>query len=165
MSSIVHKGYFHGHDTLPLHGKTCSATDEQTENGSRKTPPTTHSNVRWRIRIRDKKWKPQYNSCYKLSSHGHVEWSTIWQISAYVDVLSNHFTQKYYQVTIDAITFNSGMTFFSYSQLSWTRILQILLSRSVVILTSLPSGTFLIIILLIFTSMHNGLPISNQQHL
>ncbi len=47
-SSIVHKGYFHGHDTLPLHGKTCSSIDEKTENGSRKTPPTTHSNVRWR---------------------------------------------------------------------------------------------------------------------
>ncbi len=47
-SSIVHKGYFHGHNTLPLHGKTHSAIDEQTENGSRKTPPTTHLNVRWR---------------------------------------------------------------------------------------------------------------------
>ncbi len=53
-SSIVHKGYFHGHATLPLHGKTCSAIDEQTENGSRKTPPTTHLNVRWRKRIRGK---------------------------------------------------------------------------------------------------------------
>ncbi len=48
LSSIVHKGYFHGHNTLPLHGKTCSAIDEQTENGSGKTPPTTHLNVRWR---------------------------------------------------------------------------------------------------------------------
>ena len=28
----------YGHDTLPLHGKTCSAIDEQTETGSRKTP-------------------------------------------------------------------------------------------------------------------------------
>jgi hypothetical protein len=62
-SSIVHKGYFHGHDTLPLHGKTRSAIDEQTENGSKKTPPTTHSNVRWRKRIRGEKWKPQHNSC------------------------------------------------------------------------------------------------------
>ncbi len=92
-SSIVHKGYFHGHDTLPLHGKTCSAIDEQTENGSRKTPPTTHSNVRWRKRVRGKKWKPQYNSCQQLSSQGHVEWSRIRQNSAYVDVLSNPFTQ------------------------------------------------------------------------
>jgi hypothetical protein len=57
-SSIVHKGYFHGHDTLPLHGETRSAIDEQTETGPRKTPPTTHSNVRWRKRIRGKKWKP-----------------------------------------------------------------------------------------------------------
>ncbi len=55
MSSIVHKGYFHEHDTLPLHGKTCTAIDEQTENEFRKTPPTTHSNVRWRKRIRGKK--------------------------------------------------------------------------------------------------------------
>jgi hypothetical protein len=54
-SSIVHKGYFHGHDTLLLHGKTLSAIDEQTENASRKNPPTTHSNVRWRKRIRGKK--------------------------------------------------------------------------------------------------------------
>jgi hypothetical protein len=54
-SSIVHKGYFHGHNTLPLHGETRSAIDEQTEYGSRKTPPTTHSNVRWRKRIRGKK--------------------------------------------------------------------------------------------------------------
>jgi hypothetical protein len=30
-SSIVHKGYFHGHDTLPFHGKTHSAIDKQTE--------------------------------------------------------------------------------------------------------------------------------------
>jgi hypothetical protein len=45
-SSIVHKDYFHGYNTLPLHGETRSAMDEQTENGSRKTPPTTHSNVR-----------------------------------------------------------------------------------------------------------------------
>jgi hypothetical protein len=44
----IHKGYFYGHNTLSLHGKTCSAIDEQTENGSRKTPSTTHSNVRWR---------------------------------------------------------------------------------------------------------------------
>ncbi len=47
-SSIIHKGYFHGHNTLPLHGKTRSAIDKQTVNGSRKTPPTTHLNVRWR---------------------------------------------------------------------------------------------------------------------
>jgi hypothetical protein len=32
-----------------------AAIDEQTENGSIKTPPTTHSNVRWRKRIRGKK--------------------------------------------------------------------------------------------------------------
>ena len=44
----IHKSYFHGHDTLPLHGKTCSAIDEQTETGPKKTPPTTHLNVRWR---------------------------------------------------------------------------------------------------------------------
>jgi hypothetical protein len=25
----IHKGYYHGHDTLPLHGETCSAIDEQ----------------------------------------------------------------------------------------------------------------------------------------
>ena len=44
----IHISYFCGHDTLPLHGKTCSAIDEQTESGTKKTPPTTHSNVRWR---------------------------------------------------------------------------------------------------------------------
>ncbi len=58
-----------------------------------KTPPTTHLNVRWRKRIRGKKWKPQYNSCYELSSQGHVEWSTIWQNPAYVNALSIPFTQ------------------------------------------------------------------------
>ncbi len=31
------------YDTLPFHGKTRSTIDEQTKNGSRKTPPTTHS--------------------------------------------------------------------------------------------------------------------------
>jgi hypothetical protein len=29
----IHKSYFDGHDTLPLHGKTHSAIDEQTETG------------------------------------------------------------------------------------------------------------------------------------
>ncbi len=57
LSFIVHKGYFHGQNTLPLHCKTCSAIDEQTENGSRKTPPTTHLNVRWRKMIRGKNLK------------------------------------------------------------------------------------------------------------
>ncbi len=32
----IHKGYFHGRDTLPLYGKTCSAIDEQTETGSKR---------------------------------------------------------------------------------------------------------------------------------
>ncbi len=32
----IHKGYFHGHDTLPLHGKTHAAIDEQTETGSKR---------------------------------------------------------------------------------------------------------------------------------
>jgi hypothetical protein len=44
----IHISYFCGHDTLPLHGETCSAIDEQTETGPKKTPPTTHLNVRWR---------------------------------------------------------------------------------------------------------------------
>jgi hypothetical protein len=51
----THKDYFYGHNTLPLHGKTCSAIDEQRENGSRKTSPMTHLNVRWRKKIRGKK--------------------------------------------------------------------------------------------------------------
>jgi hypothetical protein len=51
----IHISYFRGHVTLPLHGKTCSAIDEQTETGPKKTPTTTHSNVRWRKRIRGKK--------------------------------------------------------------------------------------------------------------
>jgi hypothetical protein len=38
-----------------IHGETRSAIDEQTETGPKKTPPTTHSNVRWRKRIRGKK--------------------------------------------------------------------------------------------------------------
>ncbi len=44
VSSIVQKGFIHGHDTLPLHGKNHSAIDEQTETGSKRTPPTTHMN-------------------------------------------------------------------------------------------------------------------------
>jgi hypothetical protein len=44
----IHISYFRGHDTLPLHGKTCSAIDEQTETGPKKTPSATHLNVRWR---------------------------------------------------------------------------------------------------------------------
>jgi hypothetical protein len=44
----IHISYFRGHETLPLHSKTCSAIDEQPETGPKKSPPTTHSNVRWR---------------------------------------------------------------------------------------------------------------------
>jgi hypothetical protein len=44
----IHVSYFRGHNNLHLHGETCSAIDEQTETGPQKTPPTTHSNVRWR---------------------------------------------------------------------------------------------------------------------
>jgi hypothetical protein len=44
-----------GTTLFPLHGKTCSAIVEQTENGSRNTPPTTHLNVRWKKKIRGKK--------------------------------------------------------------------------------------------------------------
>jgi hypothetical protein len=51
----IHISYFCGHDTLPLHGKTCSAIDEQTETGPKKTPSTIHLDVRWRKRIRGKK--------------------------------------------------------------------------------------------------------------
>jgi hypothetical protein len=32
----IHISYFRGHDTLPLHGKTHSAIDEQTETGPKK---------------------------------------------------------------------------------------------------------------------------------
>ncbi len=62
----IHISYFHGHGALPLHGKTHSAIDEQTETGSRKTPPTTHSNVRWRKKIRGKKWKPALQSMLRI---------------------------------------------------------------------------------------------------
>jgi hypothetical protein len=58
--------YFRGHNTLPLHGKTPCAIDEQTEIGPRKTPLTTHSNVRWRKRIRGKKRKPQIQSMLRI---------------------------------------------------------------------------------------------------
>jgi hypothetical protein len=51
----IHISYFQGHDTLPLHGQTHSAIDEQTETGPKKTPTTTHLNVRWRKSIRGKK--------------------------------------------------------------------------------------------------------------
>jgi hypothetical protein len=44
----IHISYFCGHDTLLLHGETCFTIDEQTETGPKKTPPTTHLNVRWR---------------------------------------------------------------------------------------------------------------------
>jgi hypothetical protein len=50
-----------------------------------------------------------------------VEWSTIQQISVYIDALSNPFTEQCNQVTINVNTFNSERTFHSYSQLSWTR--------------------------------------------
>ncbi len=36
LSSVSIKVFFHGHNTLPLHGETCSVIDEQTETGSRK---------------------------------------------------------------------------------------------------------------------------------
>ena len=53
----IHISYFRGHGTLPLHGKTCSAIDEQTQTGPKKTPPTTHSNVRWRKKDQRQKVK------------------------------------------------------------------------------------------------------------
>jgi hypothetical protein len=34
-----HRSYFNGHDTLPLHGETRSAIDEQTETGPKKLHP------------------------------------------------------------------------------------------------------------------------------
>jgi hypothetical protein len=53
----IHRSYFRGHDTLPLHGVTCSAIDEQTETGPKKTPLTTHLNVRWRNKDQREKVK------------------------------------------------------------------------------------------------------------
>jgi hypothetical protein len=53
----IHISYFREHDTLPLYGKTCSAIDEQTETGPKKTPLTTHSNVRWRKKDQRQKVK------------------------------------------------------------------------------------------------------------
>jgi hypothetical protein len=68
--------------------------------------------------------------------------STIGQNPAYVDVLSNPFTQEYSQVTINVNAFNGVRTFCSYSQLSLiVHFLQNLLSRNVVIQTLLPIGT------------------------
>ncbi len=65
--------------------------------------------------------------------------SMIRQNPAYVDALSNPFTQKYGQVTINMNAYNSVRTFHSYSQLSLiVHFLQNLLSQSVVILTLLP---------------------------
>jgi hypothetical protein len=43
VSFIVQKGFIHGHDTLPLHGKNYSEIDKQTEVGSKRTPPTIHT--------------------------------------------------------------------------------------------------------------------------
>ncbi len=58
----VHISNFRGHNTLPLHGKTQSAIDEQTETG----PKRLHLQLtqmwgggKW---IRGKKWKPQIQS-------------------------------------------------------------------------------------------------------
>jgi hypothetical protein len=44
----IHISYFHGNDSLPLHGKTCSAIYEQAETGPKNSSPTTHLNARWR---------------------------------------------------------------------------------------------------------------------
>jgi hypothetical protein len=89
----IHISYFRGHDTLPLHGETCSAIDEQTETGPKKTPPTTHLNVRL---IKESEVKSEnINTTHAKSCLHRDVWngSTIWQNSAYVDALSNPFMQ------------------------------------------------------------------------
>jgi hypothetical protein len=90
----IHKNYFCGHNTLPLHGKTHSAIDEQTETGPKKTPPTTHLNVRWRKKGSEVK-SENLNTLHAKNCLHRGMWngSTIRQISTYVDVLSNPFTQ------------------------------------------------------------------------
>ena len=44
---------FNGHDTLLLHGKTCSAIDEQTENGSRKN--STYNSLECEVEKKDQR--------------------------------------------------------------------------------------------------------------
>jgi hypothetical protein len=44
-----------GTTLFPSMARLASAIDEQTETGPQKTPPATHSNVRWRKKIRGKK--------------------------------------------------------------------------------------------------------------
>jgi hypothetical protein len=90
----IHISYFREHDILPLHGKTRSAIDEQTETGPKKTPPTTHLNVRWRKKGSEVKSENHNTTHAKSYLHkGMWNGSTIWQNSAYVDAFSNPFTQ------------------------------------------------------------------------
>jgi hypothetical protein len=90
----IHISYFRGHDTLPLHGKTRSAIDEQTETGPKKTPPTTHANVRWRSKGSEVKSENLNTTHAKSCLHrGMWNGSMIRQNSAYVDAFSNPFTQ------------------------------------------------------------------------
>ncbi len=73
VSIIAQKGFIHGHDTLSLHGKNHSAIDEQTETGSKRTPPTTCINcVVEKKRSEVKKWKPQIQFRLRIVFTGGV---------------------------------------------------------------------------------------------
>ncbi len=88
----IHKGYFHVHDTLPLHGETCSAIDEQTKTGSNKLHLQLTQMWGGEKRSDVKSENLKYNPCWELSSQGYVEWSMVRQNPA-VDALSNPSTQ------------------------------------------------------------------------
>ncbi len=90
----IHVCYFCGHYTLPLHGKTCSAINEQTETGPQKTPPTTHLNVKWRKKGSEvKNENPNTTHAKSCLHRGMWNGSTIRQNSAYDEALSNPITQ------------------------------------------------------------------------
>ncbi len=73
----IHKGYFHGHNTLPLHGKTRSAIDEQTETGSKRLHLQLTQMWGGEKGSEVKSENLKYNPCWELSLQGYVEWSTI----------------------------------------------------------------------------------------
>ncbi len=77
----------------PLYWRSDAHTHTQTENGSKRL----HIQLTWiwggEKRSEVKSENIKYNPCKELSSQGYVEWSMIRQNPAYVDALSDPFTQ------------------------------------------------------------------------
>ena len=90
----------------------------------------------------------------------------IWVDIVYVDAFGETSMQLKGEGAIDMGLLNGIRTSISYSQLSWVmHLLQIFLTRSIVILILLPSGTAKVLIDILFTGLSYCLPVCNEQNI